>query len=115
MDKKIRVAVVGMGGMGKCHSGNLAQLPEVELAALVSTHPDDTAAFMAEKGIACPVYTDFYKMIDEVALDAVYICLPPYGHNGQVEAAAAKFPGRENRRRLHGSAEKQRHPAPEET
>lgn len=90
MEKKIRVAVVGMGNMGRGHSGNLMQFPDVELVALCDEFPASAEAFKSEKGLACAVYSDFYQMIDELPLDAVYICLPPFCHNGQVEAAAKK-------------------------
>jgi predicted dehydrogenase len=33
------------------------------------------------------VYTDFRKMFDELNLDLVYICLPPYAHTNEVELA----------------------------
>lgn len=90
MEKKIRVAVVGMGNMGRGHSGNLMQMEDVELVALCDEFPAAAEAFKEEKGLACAVYSDFYKMIEELPLDAVYICLPPFCHNGQVEAAAKK-------------------------
>ena len=90
MEKKIRVAVLGMGSMGRNHSMNMMQIPEVELVALCDEYPAATEAFKDEKGLTCPVYTDFYQMIEELPMDAVYICLPPFCHNGQVEAAAKK-------------------------
>lgn len=90
MEKKIRVAVVGMGNMGRGHSMNMIQMPEVELVALCDEFPASAEAFKTEHGLQCNVYSDFYKMIDELPLDAVYICLPPFCHSGQVEAAAAK-------------------------
>lgn len=90
MSEKIRVAVVGMGNMGRCHAMSLSTMQDVELAALCTNHSDNAEAFKKEHGLECAVYSDFYEMIDVLPLDAVFICLPPFCHNGQVEAAAQK-------------------------
>jgi predicted dehydrogenase len=36
------------------------------------------------------VFTDYRKMYDEVKLDIVYICLPPFAHKDEVDIAAEK-------------------------
>lgn len=89
-ENKIRVGIIGMGNMGRAHGGNLAQMPQVEIGALCSQNAADAESFATEKGLSCPIFTDAYQMLEQVKLDAVYICLPPYAHDGQLEAAAAK-------------------------
>ena len=88
--EKVRVAIVGMGNMGRGHSMDMVKIEEAELVAMCDANPEACESFKKEKGIDCLVYSDFYKMIEEIELDAVYICLPPFCHDGQVEAAAAK-------------------------
>ena len=90
MSKKMRVAVTGMGNMGRGHAANMIAFEDVELVALCDADPEAAERFQNEHGLACSLYTDFDRMIEEEHPDAVYICLPPFCHNGQFEAAAEK-------------------------
>ena len=86
----IKVAVLGMGNMGRVHSNNLCKIDGVEFAAFCSNPIDDARRYVVENNLQTPIYEDFYKMLEEVEFDALYVCLPPFCHDGQVEAAAAK-------------------------
>lgn len=90
MENKVRVAVVGMGNMGRGHAENMLRMPEVELVALCDAASASAEKFKKEHGIDVQIYSDFFMMVEEIKLDAVYICLPPFCHDGQVEAAAEK-------------------------
>lgn len=89
MDRKIRVAMLGMGNMGRTHIAQLRKMEDVEVVALCSV-TDDAKKYNEENGTSFPIYDDFDRMLEEVALDAVYVTLPPFAHNGQIEKAAAK-------------------------
>jgi len=89
MNKKIKVAILGMGGMGYAHADQLLKMDDVEIAALCSTS-DNAQRFNESRGTAIPIYHDFDRMLEEVALDALYVNIPPYAHCGQIEKAAAK-------------------------
>lgn len=89
MDKKIRVAMLGMGNMGRAHIAQLRKMEDVEIAALCSA-TDGALKYNEENGTDFPVYTDFDRLLNEVELDAVYVTLPPYAHDGQIEKAAEK-------------------------
>ncbi|MBQ2755096.1 MAG: Gfo/Idh/MocA family oxidoreductase [Oscillospiraceae bacterium] len=89
MKNKIRVAMLGMGGMGFEHAGNMLKMEDVEIVAMCSATGGGDR-FNAEKGLNIPVYSDFDEMLDKVEMDALYVCLPPFAHNGQIEKAAAK-------------------------
>jgi predicted dehydrogenase len=89
MGKQYRAGIVGMGNMGRAHAENLLRAPDVELAALCSDPLDDARAYAEAKGLSCPLYRDGAEMAGREALDLVYICLPPFAHTGQLEAAAA--------------------------
>lgn len=86
---RIRVGMLGMGNMGRAHIEQLRKMDDVEVVALCSAK-DGARRYNAEFGTNYPVYDDFLKMLDEVEMDAVYVTLPPYAHDGQIEAAAKK-------------------------
>ncbi len=90
MSKKLRVAILGMGNMGKGHAGSILRMKDTELSALCSYPITDAQNFVEEKGLACRVFDDFDKMLAETEIDVLYICLPPFVHNGQFEKAARK-------------------------
>lgn len=90
MNKRIRVAMLGMGNMGRAHANQLRKLPDVEIVALCSKPIDDADNYNRANGTAYPVYDDFDRMLDERSFDALYICLPPFAHDGQLEKAAAR-------------------------
>ncbi len=74
--KKVRVAVIGVGYLGRFHAQKYAQLPECELVAVVDSRPEARAAVAAEVGArALP---DYGSLLGEV--DAVSIVTPTAGH-----------------------------------
>lgn len=87
---KVRAAFLGMGTMGTRHAEILHQRSDVEIVGLCARPIDDAVKFNAQYGTDYPVYEDFYEMLDKVEMDALYVCLPPFCHDGQIEAAAAK-------------------------
>ena len=89
MERKIRVAILGMGGMGCTHADQLLKMDDVEIVALCSTS-DNAQKFNESRDISIPVYHDFDRMLDELEIDALYVSIPPYAHCGQIEKAAAK-------------------------
>ena len=88
--KKYKAAILGMGNMGRAHAGSMLKMADVELSALCSYPKDDAEKYAAEHGISCRIYDDGFEMIEKEDLDLLYICLPPFAHQGQLEAAAKK-------------------------
>ena len=86
----IRVGFLGMGFMGKTHAANLLQFDDVRITALCSAPVRDAIEFAEEHHLDCSIYEDGFVMIREEKLDALYICLPPFAHSGQLEAAVEK-------------------------
>ena len=80
--KKLRLALIGIGGMGSGHLACHATNPRVELVALC-----DIIESRAINGVkkynleGTKVYTDFKEMIDKEELDAVDIATPNYLHS----------------------------------
>lgn len=84
----LRVGVLGCGEMGARHAAAVATLPdELRLVACCGRDAAKTSRFAATTG-ATP-FLDFRQMSVEVSLDLLIVALPPYAHDGEVEAAAA--------------------------
>jgi predicted dehydrogenase len=73
----VRVAVIGVGHLGKHHARLLGQIDGARLVAAVDTQPDRAAA--AVEGTAAEVLTDYRELLGR--LDAVTIAVPTEGHH----------------------------------
>lgn len=90
MEKKIKAGILGMGNMGRGHGCNLLKMKDVSLVALCSEPIDYARRFAKEQELDAALYDDAYDMIEHAGLDVLYICLPPFAHTGQLEAAAKR-------------------------
>jgi len=81
----IRIGFVGTGGIANTHFDALSQLPEAQPVAFCDL--DSERAERAAARFGGRAYTDWRTMLDAESLDALYICLPPHGHDGvEIEA-----------------------------
>jgi predicted dehydrogenase len=90
MSQRIRTAILGCGGFAHRHAHSLQLLKDdFEMVAFCNRTIEKAAAFSEKytNGKA-PVFADHHHMFDQVPLDAVVICLPPYAHSDEVEIAA---------------------------
>ena len=83
MEKKVRVGVVGCGGIanGK-HMPNLALIPEVEMVAFCDIIPE--RAEKAAKKFGTPdakTYTDYKELIKDETIDVIHVCTPNRSHS----------------------------------
>jgi len=85
---KLRVGVIGCGGIARVHTARLAGMDEVRLVAFADVVKEKAAAFSREYG--GNIYTDWHEMLDRESLDIVYICIPPFAHTDEVMVAAEK-------------------------
>jgi predicted dehydrogenase len=83
---KVRVGIVGVGGIGHTHLDNLAANVSVEVAAVC----DMNRKLGKEKAAAVGAvyYEQADDMFEQAQLDAVFVCVPPFAH-GQIEEQAA--------------------------
>ncbi|MDR1094531.1 MAG: Gfo/Idh/MocA family oxidoreductase [Clostridiales bacterium] len=91
MNKKMKVGVIGLGGMGRyTHVPALLELPEIEIAAICDIV--ESKFKPAEDLIGKPVakYTDYNNLLDDNVVDAVHICTPNYLHSVIAVAALKK-------------------------
>jgi predicted dehydrogenase len=76
MIMKTRVAVVGVGHLGRHHARNLAAHPDVELVGVVDSRIEQAHAVAEANGTTA--YTDYRPLLDRV--DAVSIAVPTVAH-----------------------------------
>ncbi len=88
--QSLRAAILGCGGIASRHAQNLnAMEGKFRLVAFADSIEERASSFAATyTGGEAAVYTDHRAMFDECPLDAVFICLPPFAHSGEVERAA---------------------------
>lgn len=84
----IKVAIVGVGGMGSTHFNLYRGMNDVEIVALVDVEPEKTA----EKAKACGArsYTNIEDMLKNEKPDIADICTPSYFHCANAVAAMEK-------------------------
>ena len=82
---KLRIAHIGLGGMGTQHLKWFAALPEVEIAALCdldATHLDAAQKVLTglHPNIKVSTYSDFRRILDRKDIDAITCATPDHWH-----------------------------------
>ncbi len=87
--KALRTAIIGCGHFARRHAERLAALKDdVQLVGFCDTVIENATAYNHEFGQGKgQVYAGCEQMFDELDLDVVYICLPPYAHSNEVALA----------------------------
>ncbi|HOL21510.1 MAG TPA: Gfo/Idh/MocA family oxidoreductase [bacterium] len=85
---KVKIGFIGCGGIANAHMERLAQIEDVEFVAMCDIEKEK--AERAAQKYGGKVYTGFEKMLEEVKMDACYICVPPFAHKGQEEMCIEK-------------------------
>ena len=75
---RTKVAVIGVGSMGKNHARVYWEIPSTELVGVADTN-ETTASSIATR-YSTKAYNDFRKMLDEQKPDAVTVCVPTSKH-----------------------------------
>ncbi len=86
--KKLRIGIIGCGWFGNRHLDYLLSRNDVEVAALVSSNAEKLRNTM-KKAPQAAGFPDYPSMLDQITVDALILCLPPYCH-GSIEEDAAK-------------------------
>lgn len=84
---KIRVGLIGCGGISSAHLPHLSKSEDVELAAFCDIVVERAEKKAAEFG--GNVYDAAEKMLDKENLDAAYILIPVYAHGAPERACVA--------------------------
>ncbi len=86
--KKLKIAMVGCGGICNFHLSHLVLFDDVEFVGFMDILPE-RAQEKATKAGGGKVYDDYVTMLDDAKPDVLYICVPPDQH-GFIEFEAIK-------------------------
>ena len=82
MDKKIKLGIIGIGGMGTGHTKNIMEgkCPEVELVAVADINPDRLKWVTDTYGDGIKTFNTAEEMLDSGLIDSCLIATPHYDH-----------------------------------
>ncbi|MQY59029.1 MAG: gfo/Idh/MocA family oxidoreductase [Clostridia bacterium] len=78
MKEKVRIGVIGLGGMGQEHIIRIKDTPEAELTAVSDIDPELTKKSSDQNKV--PGFADYKKLLASTLIDAVLIATPHYFH-----------------------------------
>lgn len=79
--QKIRVGIIGAGGIANNHAQYYREIPEVELVAVADIDIERAEGFAMRWGVPPEsVFQDYSEMLESVELDAVSVCTPHAVH-----------------------------------
>jgi predicted dehydrogenase len=85
---KIRVGMIGTGGISHWHGRQLLELEDAQIAAIADTSEQSRSKFIESFQLdGVPQYDDYKAMLANVSLDAVVICSPHTLHYSQATDA----------------------------
>lgn len=90
MSRRLRTAILGCGGFAHRHAQSLQKLEEdFELVAFCNRSIGKAKDFsMQYTNGQAPVFPDHRQMFDQVPMDVLVVCLPPFAHSDEVDIAA---------------------------
>ncbi|MDU0200533.1 MULTISPECIES: Gfo/Idh/MocA family oxidoreductase [Paenibacillus] len=88
---KIRIGMIGTGGISQVHGRQLLELEEADIVALCDTSTENREKFATKFELeGVKHFTDYKVMLDEIELDAVVICSPHTLHFQQATDALSR-------------------------
>ncbi|MGF1453671.1 MAG: Gfo/Idh/MocA family protein [Opitutales bacterium] len=88
---KTRIGILGTGFMAGQHAQRLSALGEAEVTAVGGRTEESARAFCERQELTTAhAFGDYRALIESGLVDAVYFCLPPFAHAGEVELAAGR-------------------------
>ena len=88
MSEALRVGIIGGGWIARVHVPAIDATPGLELVAACDTAVERAEAISGPRGGTA--YARWEDMLEHERLDALWVCTPPLGHRGPVEAALAE-------------------------
>lgn len=85
---KVRVGILGCGGIARFHASHLEKMDDVAVVATCDIIPD-RAHDLAQR-FGANAYTCHHDMYEQENLDAVFICIPPDQHTDTETAAVER-------------------------
>ncbi|HEY3397222.1 MAG TPA: Gfo/Idh/MocA family oxidoreductase [Armatimonadota bacterium] len=88
MAKKLKVGIIGTGGIAQAHLAAWDRCADVEIAALCDVRPEALTTGAEKWQVAADhCFSDFKVMLDNADLDIVDVCTPNSAHVGPTVAA----------------------------
>ena len=84
----VKVGFIGAGNISRAHRRHLKHIDAATVVSICDV--DEARAAEAAAEWDARIFTDYKSMLNEVELDAVYICIPPFAHEMQEILAAEK-------------------------
>lgn len=84
----LRIGFVGLGAMANNHLTRLREIPEADALAGADINAERRDEGNEKWNLS--TYSDYRVMLDNEDLDAVYVVLPPFAHDGQVPEIASR-------------------------
>ena len=85
---KVRIGILGVGGIAGRHIEKLMAIEKAVITSVCDVNAESSQK--AADKIGAKVFVDYKKMVDSGEIDALFVCLPPFAHCGQIEYAASK-------------------------
>jgi len=76
--ERVRIGVIGCGGMGQAHIKSIKELPEAELGAVSDIDGETVEKVSKEHGVKG--FVDYRELLESGLVDAVLIATPHYFH-----------------------------------
>ena len=73
-ERKLRIGIIGTGGIAGSHIASYKKQPDVEVVAGADLIPGKAEKFFKDNGVEAKAFTDYKEMIDTMNLDAVSVC-----------------------------------------
>ncbi len=73
-DRKLRIGIIGTGGIANSHIDSYLKQPDVEVVAGADLVPGKAEKFFKDHEVDAKAFTDYKEMIDTCQLDAVSVC-----------------------------------------
>jgi len=90
MARTLKIGILGTG-FASVHAERLNKLENVKITAVWGRSIAKANAFNGKLGLdEATAFDDFDIMLDQAKFDALYVCIPPHAHCGQVEKAAER-------------------------
>lgn len=73
-DRKLRIGIIGTGGIADSHINSYKKQPDVEIVAGADLIPGKAEKFFKDQEVEAKAFTDYKEMVDTMNLDAVSVC-----------------------------------------
>ncbi len=73
-DRKLRIGIIGTGGIANSHIDSYLKQPDVEVVAGADLIPGKAEKFFKDHKVEAKAFTDYKEMVDTMNLDAVSVC-----------------------------------------